>query len=266
MSLPAHAKKRALGRASGRPCCANAPQALAAGRTCVRRWPRGVTRVTELAPLLSHALFVPVADQAAAVDTLFDAHHDRIYRYLLRMIRDRAEAEDLTQETFLRAHLHWESLRDPEAVRGWLYRIATHVCLDRLRRRKPQVSLDDEEGAHRLDSAISAALSAQELVEREETSRCVQRCLDFLPDAYRAVILLYEAHSLTAAEIAALLGLPLTTVKMRLHRAHRMLQQVMECGCVVSSDRRGRPVCQPRHPDGMPALSESASRRGRSGR
>lgn len=65
-------------------------------------------------------------------------------------------------------------------------------------------------------------------------------------DNYRAVILLYEAHSLTAAEIASLLGLKVTTVKMRLHRARRMLLQVMECGCALSTDDKGVPVCQPK--------------------
>jgi len=97
-----------------------------------------------------------------------------------------------------------------------------------------------------VDSTVSPSPSVPEITERKETSACVQRCLDFLPDRYRAVILLYEAHSLTAAEIADLLGLKLTTVKMRLHRAHRMLQQVMERGCVISNDKCGVPTCQPK--------------------
>ena len=70
--------------------------------------------------------------------------------------------------------------------------------------------------------------------------------MDYLPDSYRAVILLYEIHALTASEIASLLGLKLTTVKMRLHRARRMLQQIMEYGCAVSTDSGGVPACQPR--------------------
>jgi RNA polymerase sigma-70 factor, ECF subfamily len=185
-------------------------------------------------------------EDTADVGTLFETHHDRIYRYVLHIIRNPEEAEDLTQDTFLRAHRHLDSLRDPEAVRGWLYRIATHVSLDRLRQRKPQISIDGEEGAHRVEEAASVSPSAQEATERKETSRCVQRCLDFLPDRYRAVILMHEAHGLTAVEIASLLGANLTTVKMRLHRARRMLQQVMECGCAVSNDARGRPVCQPK--------------------
>jgi RNA polymerase sigma-70 factor (ECF subfamily) len=178
--------------------------------------------------------------------TLFETYHDRIYRYTLRMVKNPAEAEDLTQETFLRACRGQDSLRDPLAVRGWLYRIATHVCLDRLRQRKPQVSLDSDEGANRVKSAVSTSPSVLEITERKETSTCVQRCLDFLPDHYRAVILLHEAHSLTAAEIADLLGVTVMTVKIRLHRARRKLQKVMDYGCAISNDKQGLPVCQPK--------------------
>src|ERR1700757_1118061 len=119
------------------------------------------------------------------VEALFEAYHARIYRYILRMIRNPAEAEDLTQDRFRRAYRGRESLRDPEAVRGWLYRIATHVCLDRLRQRKPQVSIDSDPSAARLDSAVSRSPSGLVIIERKETSACVQACLTFLPDRYR---------------------------------------------------------------------------------
>lgn len=177
---------------------------------------------------------------------LFESYHDRIYRYVLSLVKNPAEAEDLTQDTFLRAYRHGDSLRDPEAVRGWLYRIATHVCLDRLRQRKPLISLDGEEGEARVAPPVSQSPSPLDVSERKETSACVQRCLDFLPDKYRAVILLHEAHSLTAPEIADLLGVTVTTVKIRLHRARRGLQQVMERGCAVSDDNRGVPTCHPK--------------------
>ncbi len=191
------------------------------------------------------------------VGALFETYHDPIYRYVLHLTKNRAEAEDLTQETFLRAHRHLDSLRDPAAVRGWLYRIATHVSLDRLRQRKPHVSLEGEEGAQGFEPEVSASPSALEVTEREETGRCVQRCLDFLPDHYRAVILMHEAHGLTAAEIASLLGANVTTVKMRLHRARRMLEKVMECGCAVSNDSRGVPVCEPKSRPTAQALGPS---------
>jgi len=176
---------------------------------------------------------------------LFETYRDRIYRYVLHLVRDAAEAEDLTQETFLRAHRSREQLRDRAAVCSWLYRIATRVCLDRLRRRRPQISLG-EEGENSAASIAAADPSALEAAERKETSECVQRCLQFLPDHYRAVILMHEIYSLTAAEMATLTGANLAAVKMRLHRARRMLEMVMECGCAVSDDACGVPACRPK--------------------
>jgi RNA polymerase sigma-70 factor, ECF subfamily len=189
-----------------------------------------------------------MAPSATAVDAglLFHTHHDQLYRYLLRIVRNPAEAEDLIQETFLRAYIRGDSLRDPDAVRGWLYRIATHAALDRLRQRKRQPALDSDQQLGCLPSHVSPSASVVEIVERKETSACVQRCLDFLPDHYRAVILLHQAHGLTAREIANLLGVSLFTVKIRLHRARQKLQQVMQEGCAVSSDREGIPSCHPK--------------------
>lgn len=187
----------------------------------------------------------PVIESSEA-GALFQAHRDRIRRYILGLVRDPAEAEDLTQETFLRAYTHWDSLRDKNAVRGWLYRIATHACLDRLRQRVRHVSLDGEEGARSAESAPSPSPSAQEVAERAETSVCVQRCLDYLSDSYRAVILLYEGHSLTAPEIAELLGESVGTIKIRLHRARRKLLEIMEIGCAVSHGSGGVPCCEPK--------------------
>jgi len=181
---------------------------------------------------------------AAETGDLFTAYHDRICRYIAGMIRDPAEAEDLTQETFLRAHCRQDALRDPKAARGWLYRIATNVCLDRLRQRARQAAVDGETELPHAGSGAPETPSAQEQAERAETSACVQRCLDYLPDSYRAVILLYEAHGLTAVEIAELLGVTVASIKIRLHRARRKLQEIMEIGCTVSESNRGVPCCE----------------------
>jgi len=183
---------------------------------------------------------------------LFKSYHDRIYRYVVQFVKVAAEAEDLTQETFLRAYRGADSLRDPNAIRGWLYRIATRVCLDHLRKRVAQVSLDGEEGDQSVCSVPSAFPSALEITERQETAACVQRCLDFLSDSYRAVILLHEAYSLTAPEIAALLGESVGTIKIRLHRARHKLQEVMQIGCAVSQSANGVPCCEPKLPEEVP--------------
>ncbi len=185
-------------------------------------------------------------DDANDAGAIFQDYHDRIRRYLLGMVQDSAEAEDLTQETFLRAYARRESLRDPNAVRGWLYRIATHVAFDRLRQRVPQVPLDDADRARRLPAAPPGPPSALEISERGETSACVQRCLDFLSDRYRAVILLHEAHSLTAVEIAELLGESPGAIKIRLRRARRKLEEIMRIGCTVSEAKTGVPCCEPK--------------------
>lgn len=184
---------------------------------------------------------------------LFSSHHDRIYRYILSLVHEPAEAEDLTQDTFLRAYAHRDSLRDPNAVRGWLYRIGTHVCLDRLRQRVVQVSIDSDEGERRVTSVPAATPSALEITEREETGVCVQRCLDFLSDSYRAVILMHEAHSMTAPEIAELLGESVGTIKIRLHRARRKLQEIMQIGCAVSQSATGVPCCEPKAFEEIPS-------------
>src|SRR5579859_1132469 len=196
----------------------------------------------------TEALPMDPPDQAT---TLFNAFHDRIYRYVLSLVHDPSEAEDLTQDTFLRAYAHRDALRDPNAVRGWLYRIATRVCLDRLRQHSvpivlERVSLDGKEGSNAVDSVPSTSPSALEIAERDQTGVCVQRCLDFLSDSYRAVILLHEGHSLTAPEIAELLGESVGTIKIRLHRARRKLEEIMQIGCAVSQGTNGVPCCEPK--------------------
>ncbi len=113
-----------------------------------------------------------MAPASGTVDAgvLFEIYHARIYRYVLRLVKDPAEAEDLTQDTFLRAYRRGDSLRDPEAVRGWLYRIATHVCLDRLRQRRPLISLDSENSEDHVKPPVSESPSPLDLWDRKETS------------------------------------------------------------------------------------------------
>jgi RNA polymerase sigma-70 factor, ECF subfamily len=163
------------------------------------------------------------------------------------MIRDAAEAEDLTQETFLRAYRRRDSLRDEGARTAWLYRIATHVCLDRLRQYARRAPKESETDLSEVDVAEPDTPSLQQTIERDEMSACVQRYLNRLSDSYRAVILLHDMHQLTAPEIAQLLGESLPTVKIRLHRARRNLRLALEAGCAFSYDERGVLMCESKH-------------------
>jgi len=171
--------------------------------------------------------------------------YPRISRYVLSLVSDPTEAEDLTQETFLRAHRRRESLRDPAAVLPWLYSIATHVCLDWLRGRARGARGDSQLDPEML-SPPDPAPAAELRVEQDEMSACVQGYVGELSDSYRGVLLLHDVHGLTCPQIAALLGDSPGSVKIRLHRARKRLQRALEDGCAFSYDERGALVCEPK--------------------
>lgn len=176
------------------------------------------------------------------------AWREPIYRYVRRIVRDASVAEDLTQETFLRAHDKASSLADPARLGPWLYRIATNVCYDHFRKASrpdsPQ-SLDAQD--HAGEQAIAADQPRlDQVMEQQEMSACVQQYFAHLPDAYRAVLLLHDVEGLTNPEIAEMLAISLATVKIRLHRARSKLRAALNEACVFSADHRGVLVCQPK--------------------
>lgn len=168
-----------------------------------------------------------------------------VARYLRYLVRDSTEAEDLVQETFVRAHQQLSTLRDAAALTGWLYQIATHVSIDRLRQRARTVHRQVDTPIEELAIA-EARPSPFTIVQQAEMSQCVQRYVADLTDAHKAVLLLHDVDGLTADEIAQLLQLPLTTVKMRLHRGRRQLEAALKNACAFEHDKRGVFVCEPR--------------------
>ena len=178
------------------------------------------------------------------------AYRPLIERHVRALVRDRADAEELTQDSYTRAFQRLDELRDPQAALAWLYRIATNVCLDRLRRRQPAtVPLGTEAaGADESDAADGPQQPASELqnvLERSEMSECVQRYLETLPDEYRTVIFLHDVYELSNPEIAQLLDCSVATAKIRLHRARVRLRGVLNAACTFEIDERGVMVCDP---------------------
>src|SRR5690349_5167443 len=169
----------------------------------------------------------------------------QLLRYVLGLVRDRGEAEDLTQETFVHAYRRLDSLRDPDSVLPWLYSIATHVCLDRLRQqerlRSHESGVDPEAVAPPLDPRPPESLR----VERGEMGECVSGYVGRLSDSYRAVLLLHDVQGLTCREIAELLGDSPGSVKVRLHRARKRLRAEVASACSFSYDECGTLVCEP---------------------
>jgi RNA polymerase sigma-70 factor, ECF subfamily len=173
----------------------------------------------------------------------------QVQRHILAMVRDEALAEELTQDTYVRALQRVGQLRDPQAALAWLYRIATTVSLDRLRQRWPATVVLDEAvlAGDALERAARGAgePSLLEALEQSEMSECVQGYLAALPDDYRIAILLHDAHGLSNPEIAELLGCSLATAKIRVHRARARLHETLAIACSFEVDERGVLVCDP---------------------
>jgi len=159
---------------------------------------------------------------AAAFDTLFRRWVGRVLRYLERMLRDRAAAEELAQEVFVRVFRARQGYRAEARFSTWLYTIATHLALNELRRphrRRPHESA--EEGpALRL---ASAEPPADEVAHSRRVARRVERALAALPERQRSALWLAAVEGLSYAEVAQALGTTEKSVKALVHRARSAL-------------------------------------------
>lgn len=191
------------------------------------------------------------ANQAIDSSAVAERYRASIYRYILRLVGEPARTDDLTQETFLRAHQRIGGLRDPAAVEAWLYRIATNLCYDGFRQREhriPPLPLVSLRGEGRAGLYDETALQPDHMLEQTDMSGCVLRFLSDLPDPLREVLLLHDLQGFTGPEIAERLGLSIHNVKIRLHRARVRLRAALSDGCDFSRDERGVFVCQPKRP------------------
>jgi RNA polymerase sigma-70 factor (ECF subfamily) len=187
----------------------------------------------------------------SASGQVFEEYYGVIYHYILRLVHHAEEAEDLTQETFLRVHRHFSSLQEPTAIKAWLYRIATNVCYDRFRQVafKSQESLNQDLDAveEQLEDLDSPGL--EQIIDQVEMSDCVQRFIERLSDDHRIVILLHDLHGMTHPEIARQLNCSLETVKIRHYRARQKLKITLAAGCKFSTDARGVLTCDHKLPN-----------------
>jgi RNA polymerase sigma-70 factor, ECF subfamily len=155
------------------------------------------------------------------VRRLLEEHVPRVYRLALRLTHDPDRAEDLTQETFLRAWKQRRLLRDPGAARVWLFRILVNLWRDQLRRNRSPVSQAGILPAEQRSSALSpdrqAALS-------EDVRRALE-ALEHLPARQREVLYLSACEELTGAEVATVLGISENAVKASLCEARKKLRE-----------------------------------------
>lgn len=155
---------------------------------------------------------------------LIDAHSEKIIQLAWRLIGNRSEAEEISQEAFLRLFKSLATFRGDSSVGTWLYRTTSRLAIDHLRREKLKRKLfffrgEDDERSDPVELAVDPSASAQELLEAQETAKQVQQVLERLPARQKAVFVLRHQEGLPLKEIAAMLGLSEGTVKTHLHRA-----------------------------------------------
>jgi RNA polymerase sigma-70 factor (ECF subfamily) len=165
-----------------------------------------------------------------AFGRLVEAYQGPVYNLTYRMLGNPDEAEDAAQETFLRAYRKLGSYDPTRKFSTWLLSIASHYCIDRLRRRRlTWLSLEDE--GLPAEAMTSHQPGPERSLVQSEHEAQIQALLDTLSADYRTVVVLHYWHDLSYEEIAQTTGSTVSAVKSRLFRARRMLaQRLQEAG------------------------------------
>jgi RNA polymerase sigma-70 factor (ECF subfamily) len=170
-------------------------------------------------------------------DEIHAAYRSRIERHLARIVGE-AEADDLTQEVFVKVHRSLAGFRGDSSLSTWIYRIATNAAMDRLRSRAFRDTAeclpltDDRPGDDiRPGDFPSGESSPEQMAFRRQRYACYCDVLNSLPAAYRPVLVLSELGDLAVDEISERLGLKPSTVKIRLHRGREKLLAALRSHC-----------------------------------
>ncbi|MEM1329655.1 MAG: sigma-70 family RNA polymerase sigma factor [Planctomycetota bacterium] len=199
-----------------------------AGRATGQGGPLGGGPAGGLEEISDERLFVRYREgEDEPLRELIRRHHADLMRFLFRLTSDRALAEDAFQETFLQLHQSAGSFDSSRRLRPWLFTIAANKARDLLRKkgRRQAVELSKPVGGNGSDSPALVDLLSADLpgpgdgLEREERERLVQRAIDQLTPTLKEILLLAYFQRLSYAQIAEDLGIPLGTVKSRLHSA-----------------------------------------------
>ncbi len=179
--------------------------------------PKGVYRVQDEVSLLRASL----DGETEAWGEIVSRYKQAVFGLCLGFLRNRADAEDLTHDTFIRAYENLRRYRLEKRFSTWLFTVASNLCRNRLRYRRyhPVLSPPEE---------VSGGIDPATVIDREDRWARVREELNCLPHAYRAPIVLRYYNDLSYQEIAEVLSLPEGTVKTRLHRGKAMLKQMIE--------------------------------------
>ncbi|MEN6356191.1 MAG: sigma-70 family RNA polymerase sigma factor [Armatimonadota bacterium] len=159
---------------------------------------------------------------------LLDAYEKPIYNLIFRLIGDRDEAADLTQETFVSAYKSYSKFKAESSEYTWLYRIAVNKCKNKFKERATQrvsFSLDDELARDESFGGSDTTYSPEAAFERKELKERIIQAMSQLPPDYRIVAVLRDLHGLSYQEIANVADLSVDVVRTRITRARGMLRK-----------------------------------------
>ncbi len=172
--------------------------------------------------------------QAASFETIARELSPQLLRYLRRLVRDDAAAEDVLQETLIRVARSMGSFEGRSSMKTWAFSIATRAAADHFRTRMSGAEMDhaiDLEGVAADDAAIDERLVIDEM------NACVRHVIESLPPDYRAAMVLHDLEGLTAEQTAQVCGCSVATAKIRIHRARERLRKALgrQCDFYVDS-------------------------------
>ncbi len=205
------------------------------------------TAATVEAPTDDELVARVVDGDVDAFATLVERYKRPVYTLAYRMLGNAADAEDAAQETFVRAYTRLGTYQPGGKFGAWLAAICSHWCLDLLRLRRRRVQTVALGKVPESDRFIEVGNEPEERALARDAANDVGRWLDALSPSYRAVLVLRYLHDLSYNEIADALGEPVAAVRMRLFRARRQLQGVVDRERAAGRGEPPRPVAlQPR--------------------
>lgn len=167
----------------------------------------------------------------SAFETLVRLHQDRVYDFCVRMLNDREEAFDLTQEIFLSIHQNVDKFRADAKLTTWIFRISRNHCLNRLKYLKRRGRGRSEEFGEVNEKAISESMGGSsqpdDLVVKNRERQLVHQAIEELDEEQRSLVVLRDVEGLSYDEIMEITELPEGTVKSRLHRAREKLAGIL---------------------------------------
>jgi RNA polymerase sigma-70 factor (ECF subfamily) len=157
--------------------------------------------------------------ETALFELLMRRHNQRLYRVTRAIVGDDREAEDVTQDAYVRAFEHLDQFAGRATFSTWLTRIAVHEASARLRRRSRLIDIEES-----MPTLASTAAGPEQRAADHELGEAIEAAVDALPEVYGSVFMLREVEGLSTAETAACLEINEETVKTRLHRARALLR------------------------------------------